>query len=177
MRRRQIIVGRVSPLGQTALYRAVSVAALLQGVFAPLGRCFTVAPSAPIVDYRAASIQYLSFAVAPFEPLSSPRRPNVQGKFMLFNVHFSSEEFQMSSSQQRVTTATDRRLAVVISAAANLKAQLCELNELRERVRKELLSARKSPQPKRRNAHGAISRSSLEIDSESAFGRSRSLSE
>ena len=83
----------------------------------------------------------------------------------------------MSSSQQRVTTATDRRLAVVISAAANLKAQLCELNELRERVRKELLSARKSPQPKRRNAHGAISRSSLEIDRESAFGPSRSLSE
>jgi hypothetical protein len=53
----------------------------------------------------------------------------------------------MSSAQQRVTTATDRHLAVIISAAANLKAQLCELNEVRERVRKELLSARKSPQP------------------------------
>jgi len=66
---------------------------------------------------------------------------------MLFNVHFSSEEFQMSSAQQRVTTATDRRLAVIISAAAKLKAQLCELNELRERVKKELASARKSPQP------------------------------
>ena len=35
--------------------------------------------------------------------------------------------------------------------AANLNAQLCELNELRERVRKALLSDRKSPQPKRWN--------------------------
>jgi hypothetical protein len=41
----------------------------------------------------------------------------------------------MSSIQQRLTTAaTDTRLTVVISAAVNLKAQLCELNELRERV-------------------------------------------
>jgi hypothetical protein len=35
--------------------------------------------------------------------------------------------------------------------AANLNARLCELNELRERVRKALLSARKSQQPKRWN--------------------------
>jgi hypothetical protein len=63
-----------------------------------------------------------------------------------------------------------QRLAAVTDTAANLKAQLCELNELRERVRKELLSARKSPQPKHRNGHGAISRSSLEIDRETAFG-------
>jgi len=41
---------------------------------------------------------------------------------------------------------TQSRLAVVIKTAANLKAQLCELNELGERVRKELLSARESPQ-------------------------------
>jgi hypothetical protein len=72
----------------------------------------------------------------------------------------------MSSSQQRITTAIDARLAVLIDDAANLKAQLCELNELRERVRKELLSARKS---KHRNGHGAISRSSLETDRKSAF--------
>ena len=46
----------------------------------------------------------------------------------------------MSSIQQRLTTAaTDTRLAVVISAAVNLKAQLCELNELRERVIKAQL--------------------------------------
>jgi len=52
----------------------------------------------------------------------------------------------MSSIQQRLTTATtDTRLAVVISAAVNLKAQLCELNELRERVKSRHL---KSPQPK-----------------------------
>jgi hypothetical protein len=69
---------------------------------------------------------------------------------------------QMNSLQQRLAAVTD--------TAANLKAQLCELNELRERVRKELLSARKSPQPKHRNGHGAISRFSLEIDCESAFG-------
>jgi hypothetical protein len=76
----------------------------------------------------------------------------------------------MSSSQQRLTTATDTRLAVLINAAAILKAQLCELNELRERLRKELLSARKTPQPKHRNGRGAISRSSLEIDRESVLG-------
>jgi hypothetical protein len=53
----------------------------------------------------------------------------------------------MSSSQQRLAAATDTRLAVVINAAANLKAQICELNELRERVSKKLLSAQKSSQP------------------------------
>ena len=70
----------------------------------------------------------------------------------------------MSSIQQRLTTAaTDTRLAVVISAAVNLKAQLCELNELRERVIKAQLSARKLPQPKHRNEHSAVSSCSLEI--------------
>jgi hypothetical protein len=54
----------------------------------------------------------------------------------------------MSSIQQRLTTATDPRLAIVIRAAVNLKVQLCELNELRERVNKELASVGKSPQPK-----------------------------
>jgi hypothetical protein len=52
----------------------------------------------------------------------------------------------MSSVQQRLATTTDTRLAVVINAAVNLKAQLCELNELRERVRKELPS---TPDPER----------------------------
>jgi hypothetical protein len=70
----------------------------------------------------------------------------------------------MSSIQQRLTTAaTDTRLAVVISAAVNLKAQLCELNELRERVIKAQLSARKLPQAKHRNEHCAVSSCSLEI--------------
>ena len=54
----------------------------------------------------------------------------------------------MSSIQQRLATARDTRLAFVISAAVNLKAQLCELNELRDQVRKAQLSARKSLQPK-----------------------------
>jgi hypothetical protein len=52
----------------------------------------------------------------------------------------------MSTIQQRLATATDARLAAVINAAVNLKAQLCELNELRERVKKELPSA---PVPER----------------------------
>jgi hypothetical protein len=52
----------------------------------------------------------------------------------------------------RLTTAADTRLAVIVSAAVNLKAQLCELNELRERVKKELPFPRKSPQPKLRSA-------------------------
>jgi hypothetical protein len=69
----------------------------------------------------------------------------------------------MSSIQQRLSTASDTRLAFVISAAVNLKAQLCELNELRERVIKAQLSARKLPQPKHRNEHGAVSSCSLEI--------------
>jgi hypothetical protein len=37
--------------------------------------------------------------------------------------------------------ATDARLAVLINDAANLKAQLCELNELRERVRKAKIAS------------------------------------
>jgi len=63
----------------------------------------------------------------------------------------------MSFSQQRLAAATDTRLAVIINAAANLKSQLGELNELRERVSKELLSAQKSPQPKHPIEHGAVS--------------------
>ena len=69
----------------------------------------------------------------------------------------------MSSIQQRLTTAaTDTRLEVVISAGVNLKAQLRELNELRERVIKAQLSARNLLQLKHRNEHGAVS-CSLEI--------------
>jgi len=52
----------------------------------------------------------------------------------------------MSSIQQRRSTATDTRLAVVINAAANLNVQLLELNRLRDLVRNAQLSARKSPQ-------------------------------
>jgi hypothetical protein len=74
----------------------------------------------------------------------------------------------MSTSQQRLDAAT--RLAVLLRDVANLNRQLCELNRLRDQVRKAQLLARKSPQLKRRNGHGAISRSSLEIDRESAFG-------
>jgi len=51
----------------------------------------------------------------------------------------------------------DQDRTVIINAAANLKSQLGELNELRERVSKELLSAQKSPQPKHPIEHGAVS--------------------
>jgi hypothetical protein len=48
----------------------------------------------------------------------------------------------------RLTTAADTRLAVIISAAVSLKTHLCELNELCERVKKELQFPWKSPHPK-----------------------------
>jgi hypothetical protein len=50
----------------------------------------------------------------------------------------------MSSSQQRLASATATRLAAITDMAANLKAQLCELNRLRDRLRKAQLSARRS---------------------------------
>jgi hypothetical protein len=50
--------------------------------------------------------------------------------------------FQINSVRQRLSSATDTRLAVIIGAAVDLKAQLGELNELRERVSKELPAAR-----------------------------------
>jgi hypothetical protein len=55
----------------------------------------------------------------------------------------------MSALHNRLETVTDVRLSVVADAAANLIAQLSELNELRERVRKAQLSARIS----RRTSH------------------------
>jgi hypothetical protein len=51
--------------------------------------------------------------------------------------------------------------------AANLNAQLSELNELREQVRKAL----KSPRPRQWNGRGPISRSSPEMDREPALGQ------
>jgi hypothetical protein len=53
--------------------------------------------------------------------------------------------------------------------AAHLNAQLCELNELRDRARKALLS--KSPQPEQWNGPGATSRSSPEVDREPVLGQ------
>jgi hypothetical protein len=49
----------------------------------------------------------------------------------------------MSTSKQRL--GADMYLAALSRDLANLKAQLSELNELRERVKNELLPARKSP--------------------------------
>jgi len=50
----------------------------------------------------------------------------------------------MSSLHHNLAAVTDTRLVIVTDTAANLIAQLSELNELRERVRKAELSARRS---------------------------------
>jgi hypothetical protein len=55
--------------------------------------------------------------------------------------------------------------------AAHLSAQLCELNELRERVRNTLRSAPKPPQPRQWNGHSAISRPPPEMDGEPALSQ------
>jgi Phasin protein len=48
----------------------------------------------------------------------------------------------MSSSKQRLASATATRLAAITDMAANLEAQLRELNRLRDQLRKAQLSAR-----------------------------------
>ncbi len=69
-------------------------------------------------------------------------------------------------------SSLQRRLAAVADTTANLIAQLRELDRLREQVRKALLPAPKSPQPKRRSGNGAIPRSHLKsTDREPALGR------
>jgi hypothetical protein len=55
----------------------------------------------------------------------------------------------MSSLYQPFAAVNDTRLSIVTNVAAHLIAQLCELNELRERVRKAKLSARRA----RRTGH------------------------
>ena len=56
----------------------------------------------------------------------------------------------MSSLRNRLAASTEMRLSVVTGAAANLIAQLSELNELREQVRKAQLAAQKSQQTNHR---------------------------
>ena len=68
-------------------------------------------------------------------------------------------------------SSLQRSIAAVTDTTANLIAQLRELDRLREQVGKALLSARKSPQPKR-NGKGAISLSHWKsTDSGPALGR------
>ena len=78
------------------------------------------------------------------------------------------------SSLRRIAaiTHTTASLIAQLRELDRLLAQLRELDRLREEVRKALLSARKSPQPKRRNGSGAIPRSHWKsIDREPALGR------
>jgi hypothetical protein len=64
-------------------------------------------------------------------------------------------------------SSLEQRLAAITGTAANLKAQLFELERLREQIRKALLSAKKIAQPKRRNGRCVIP---LEIDRDPACG-------
>ena len=50
----------------------------------------------------------------------------------------------MSSFDHSLAAITDRRLSVVTDTLANLNVQFCELNLLRERVRKAELASRRS---------------------------------
>jgi hypothetical protein len=50
----------------------------------------------------------------------------------------------MSSLQQRVEAITDTRLATITDTAANLKAQLNDLNQLRDQIRKAQQLPRRS---------------------------------
>jgi hypothetical protein len=52
----------------------------------------------------------------------------------------ASVEVLMSNSQQRLASATAMRLAAITDMEANLKAQLSELNRLRDQLRKAQLS-------------------------------------
>jgi hypothetical protein len=70
----------------------------------------------------------------------------------------------MSTSKQRL--GADARLAILFRDLANLKAQLSELIELRERVNHELRQARKSP----KHRTGRVSTAPVPNRSKSAFG-------
>jgi hypothetical protein len=67
----------------------------------------------------------------------------------------------MTTHRNRRETVTDVRLTVVADAAANLIAQLSELNELRERVRKAQLLVRRSQRKRRRKKEDAFRKKRL----------------
>jgi hypothetical protein len=50
----------------------------------------------------------------------------------------------MGSLQRRTAAIIDMRLTAITDTTANLKAQLCELKRLRDRIKKAQLSARRS---------------------------------
>jgi ATP/maltotriose-dependent transcriptional regulator MalT len=72
----------------------------------------------------------------------------------------------MRALSNRIETITSASLSGAVDVAANLIAQLSELNELRERVRKAQLSARRS----RRTNHRKKSRHVEKSRPESIFG-------
>jgi hypothetical protein len=56
----------------------------------------------------------------------------------------------MNSHQRGIALLTDTRLASMARAATSLSVQLCELNQLRDRVRKAELLGRRSPPTNRK---------------------------
>ena len=63
----------------------------------------------------------------------------------------------MSTLFNRLEDVVSTRFSVVTGVAANLVAQLSELNELRERVRKAQLSAQESQQTNHRKPKVLVS--------------------
>jgi hypothetical protein len=61
----------------------------------------------------------------------------------------------MSSLDHSLPAITYTRLSVVTDTAANLNVQLCELNLLREQVRKAELASRRRLHRQKKNAHSA----------------------
>jgi hypothetical protein len=57
----------------------------------------------------------------------------------------------MSTYQQQLTVALDKRLSVLVEDTANLNLQLCELHSLHDRVRQAELSARTGNRSKLRD--------------------------
>jgi hypothetical protein len=66
----------------------------------------------------------------------------------------------MSALYNRIETVTSASLSGAVDAADNLIAQLFELSELRERVRKAQLSARRSRRTNHRKKEPALSKKS-----------------
>jgi hypothetical protein len=88
----------------------------------------------------------LKIIVAQFE-LSARHGYKRQGQFFVLQEQPSflvSKGDSMSALYNRIGTVASASLSGAVDAAANLIAQLSELNELRERVRKAQLSTRRS---------------------------------
>jgi hypothetical protein len=78
----------------------------------------------------------------------------------------------MSSLEQRIASVTEKRLAVIAATAANLKARMHQLEELRDQIRKAQLSASES---KSTNMGGSKERGAAPNSLASCYGLSSFL--